>query len=491
MRYDVAVLGSGAGGLTAALALARAGRSVIVLEAATDIGGMLNPFKRGKFVFDVGLHYVGQCGPGQAMRGLLDELGLEAVRFREIDPDNIDRYVFDGYEVTLVKGMDRWADNLAAQFPGEERSIRSFFTLMKAADAAMKLAMRGPRLDSWRALHPGLVQLVRKPLGEVLASYFRNPLLRNAFAGPGGDLGVPPGKASALSSVLLLTHYLKGAYYPEGGSGAMRDAMVAGIEKAGGVLRTKAEVTRISPGFRIRTGDEEIEAGTVVSNIDAAQTVALLDGLTPNARTKRQLRPSLGTLCVFLGLDTDDIPVGAGNIWHYGRNDLDEVYAPLYRGEIPDYSAYFLSSPTKKGAMDAPPGQSTLELISFLPSQPFREWWEKPALKRGPAYQAMKRELADRLVNDAERYVPGLKGHIKVTEIGTPATVWHYVRGRDGGIYGPEQSPDQAGPFRMWPTTGVPGLYLCGASVLGGGVFPCMLSGRIAARLAMSRKSAG
>ncbi len=141
--YDCVVIGSGVGGLAAALSVANAGRSVLVLEAARDLGGMLNPFSRKGYHFDVGIHYVGQAGPDQAMRRLLDRLGLEGIRFREIDPDCIDRYVFDGYEGKLIKGLDRWTESLVRDFPAEANAIRGFSQLMVAADSVRKTAMRG------------------------------------------------------------------------------------------------------------------------------------------------------------------------------------------------------------------------------------------------------------------------------------------------------------------------------------------------------------
>ena len=56
--HDAIVIGSGAGGLSAALKLARSDFSVLLLESMSAFGGYLNPFRRGGYMFDTGLHYL-------------------------------------------------------------------------------------------------------------------------------------------------------------------------------------------------------------------------------------------------------------------------------------------------------------------------------------------------------------------------------------------------------------------------------------------------
>jgi phytoene dehydrogenase-like protein len=494
--WDVVVIGSGAGGLAAAVTTANEGRSTLVLEAAADLGGMLNPFRRKGYNFDVGLHYVGQAGPGQPFRRLLDRMGLDGLRFRENDPDCIDRYVFDGYENRLVKGIDRWIDGLCRDFPREEKAIRGFSRLMQAADAVRRTAMRGrPGARDALAMvqHPiELTRLLRETLKTTLDRWFVDPNLKAVFAGPGGDIGVPPSRASAFISIMVLLHYLSGSYFPEGGGGGLRDALVARAREKGAELRTRAVVERISrsaDGWVVRSGGEEIRARMVISNADALATLAMIEGATVDRHTSgvaARARPSLGAVCVFAGVDMDVAAagMGSGNAWHYGTSDIDGLYAPLYEGRLPERTAFFLAAPTLKdpGGGHAPPGKHVVQVIAFAPPEPFREWWNAPVMRRGAAYQGLKQELADRLLDGAERYIPGLRGAIEVLEVGTPPTAAHYVRARDGGIYGPEHAPDLVGPRRFRTTTGIPGLYLAGASVLGCGVHPCMLSGFAAGR---------
>lgn len=107
--YDVIVIGSGAGDLAAALEIARADRSLLMLEAAPTFGGCLKPMEKAGYRFHMGVHYVGQLAEGDRFWKALDGLGLtERVRFFELDPEAIDRYVFPDFELRLCKGKERF-----------------------------------------------------------------------------------------------------------------------------------------------------------------------------------------------------------------------------------------------------------------------------------------------------------------------------------------------------------------------------------------------
>lgn len=499
--YDTMVIGTGIGGLTAGLRIARQGYRVLFLESAKILGGMLNPFTRRGLHFDVGIHYLAQAGPGEDLRNGLNGLGLDEVRFREINPECIDRYVFHDYEARLVKGIDRWGDVLAADFPHEERNIRRFLELLKRIDALWRSSGGGRTLLCVARLLPHggeVLRLFRLTFNQLLSHYFEDPLLKGTIGLTGVDLGTSPGRFSALGSVILLNYFLGGAYYPVGGGGSLRDAYVRALRKYDAEFLRDRRVVRIerrSDGcFCLHTHDEECFVGkSVVSNVEVRQTLDMLGNLEPSrwARNKADtLRPGLSAFCVFLATDLDITQHGISdtNIWSFPHADLEEPYRRAYAGELADPPPFFLTSPTLKdpSRQRAPSGVHTLELITMTSGDPFRKWFPGRSMHRDGEYNQAKDAVIERLVCEVEkRYIPGLREHLLHREGSTPATVWHYVRSHDGGSFGAEHSPDQYALRRFLPTIGIPGLYLAGASVFGGGISPCFQSGRAAAAWTM------
>lgn len=208
---------------------------------------------------------------------------------------------------------------------------------------------------------------------------------------------MPPSRASAFISVMVLLHYLSGSYFPEGGGGGLRDALVARAQAKGAELRTRAAVERLSRsgyGWTIRAGEESIHARAVISSADASATLSMIEGATVDRHTAgvaARARPSLGAVCVFAGVGMDVAAAGmsSANTWHYGTSDIDGLYAPLYEGRLPERTAFFLAAPTLKdpGGGHAPAGKHVVQAIAFAPPEPFREWWDAPVMRRGPAYQ--------------------------------------------------------------------------------------------------------
>ncbi len=500
--YDIIVIGSGIGGLTAALNCAKAGRSVLVLEGAKKFGGFINPFQRKGFWFDAGIHYIGEMGEGQSLRRHFERLDLyDAIGFRELNPAGFDRYVFPDYEVRLGRGAQSFRDTLAKDFPHETVGIDKFFALLRAMSQCIRLLskLRGVRSALKLARHaPMLIRYRNATFSDILDDCVHDHRLRAALAGPGGDIGLPPGKASGFMMLGLLAHFLSGAHFPTGGTKAVRDAYIGAMESHGVTLKNCTNVSKILTraghvtGVRSDTG-ETFLASTVISNADAAHTLGSMLG---NQHLSRRLRnkvatteQSLGSLCAFIGTDLQPQEHGIddANIWSYPSYDIDALYRPALEGQLSEQLPFFMTVPTLKdpSGSHAPEGKHTIELITFAAFSPFERWQHQKVHKRDGEYNALKEKLGQELVQRAEQFLPNLSQHIEVQEFSTPLTNASYIRAPRGAIYGPSHTPSQFGWGRYRPKGPVGGLFLCGSSVMGAGIGTCVASGMLASKLAL------
>ena len=122
-QCDVVVVGSGMGGLISALALAKEGKNVEIIEQGARLGGYFTDFKRNNFYFEPCLHVLGECEKDGLLNNILEELGLR------------DKIEFDKVSYTLVtpKGSiilptnpDEIISVLLQQFPDEEKGLKEF-----------------------------------------------------------------------------------------------------------------------------------------------------------------------------------------------------------------------------------------------------------------------------------------------------------------------------------------------------------------------------
>ncbi|MBN2033575.1 MAG: NAD(P)/FAD-dependent oxidoreductase [Deltaproteobacteria bacterium] len=494
--YEAIVIGSGAGGLSSALSLSRKGFSVLLLEAMPSFGGYLNPFSRNSYKFDTGLHYLGELNKGQRFWLLLDSLGIaDKVEFIELDPDGFDRYIFGDFEYRLCKGKERFREGLLKAFPKEERGIAKFLKVSEKMVKAMgaSTSTQGGVLGMMGFLlkHPVMLKYSRVPYQKLLDEVTSDKGLQSVLSANWGTYGLPPTRASVIIAMGVLNHYLSGAHYPRGGSGAFRDAFLNALWSHGADTKNNSRVVRIDKigsEFSVETkSGETYTARTVISGVDPVYTLGRMVNskiVPPKIRKKvKLLRPSIGAFYAFIGTDLDLPSMGItdANVHYYDDFDSNRIYDSITASRLPEkFAGYFITSPSVKDPKGghAPRNHHTVEILTFLGYGPFEKWAGSPSMKRGEEYESLKKTVGQRLVKAAEKFIPNLSEHMTYVEYATPLSNEYWVNAVRGGCYGPEQTPDQVGPGRFTTfTAGIEGLFLVGAGTLGGGIMPCVASG--------------
>ena len=290
--WDAIVVGSGIGGLTAAVLLgAHAGKRVLVLERHYVAGGFTHTFHRPGYEWDVGLHYIGQVQDERSpVRRAFDHITAGGVRWQPM-PDIYDRFIIEGRTFGYAAGLERFREGLRQSFPAETRAIDRYIAAVQACNRASGLYHAEKAVPAPVAALVG--SLMRVPYlrwakcttREVLESLTGNRELIGVLTGQWGDYGLPPGKSSFAVHATIAEHYFGGASYPVGGAGAIAAAIVPQIERHGGAVVTSAEVSAIlvdgakTAGVRMSDG-REFRSGVVLSDAGAANTFERL--LPPN-----------------------------------------------------------------------------------------------------------------------------------------------------------------------------------------------------------------
>ncbi len=506
-EWDAVVVGSGLGGLACAAYLAAAGKRTLVLEAHYVAGGNSQVFRRrhhGRaYEFDVGLHYIGECGKEGSTTRILRGVGLaDRVAFRPLDADGFSTLVFPDLTFRVPAGWDRYRARLLETFPDEAGPLGRVVDVMREVAEGGRLLGRDGNVPAERlAQAPRFLEWGLRPVTELFDAHGLSMRARGVLLGEQGDYAVPPSRTSVALHAGLTDHYMRGAFYPEGGAQMIAARLIEVIRAHGGEVRTHEPVARVRvergrvAGVVLARTGATIDAPVVVSNADLKRTVRELVGeghfSAPTVERVRAYRMSLPLFVVYLGVRLDLVArrMPNTNYFLWGSYDVERIYEVLENGGIPDEDSVYVTVASLKDPTNprlAPPGYSNLQIMTLVPRD-YGLWNVAPehvgrgTYHRDLEYRRRKLALAERLIGVAERVIPGLARHIDWQETASPVTQERFTHSTGGTSYGIEFACDQMGALRIGPETDIAGLYLCGASTPWGHGIGSVLRGGVAA----------
>lgn len=458
-RHDVVVIGAGTGGLVAGGLLAKAGRSVLVLEAEDTPGGFARSFESEGCSFDLADHVIMSCAPaGRFGDGLLHQilasLGVaDRVSFAALDP--FYAAYCGGERFVLPGGWEPHIDALCGYFPAEAQGIRDLFAVY---DRTYRQAVGLPvsvRLLDLPKLPFRFDELFRErnhSMADLFSRHIKDPLLRTVHTALWPYLGLGPSRASAVAWASMMGSYVgEGAFYPLGGYQRLSDALAEGLRRHGGELRCGQPVTAIRcSGGRVtgvRTaGGADIDASIVIAAMDPRAAVGpMLQGDAVPARYRRRLAGgelAISVLALYLAVNLDLDRSRVAHETAVMDGDSDEVLA---RGLAGDVQMVLMTTPTLTEPQRSQTGRHTVVLKTTCPAE-------------GVRYD--EAQIAERMIDLASQAVPGLRDGISGVDGRTVDRPWPLRR--LGPIYGWAMSPQQMALNRLPHRTPIEGLFLAG-----------------------------
>ena len=472
------VIGSGFGGLAAAVRQLARGYDVTVLEKLSTPGGRARTFRRDGFTFDAGPTVV--TAP-QLLHELWSLAGAElsdTIQLDPVEPLYAVRF-HDGETFHFCSDARQMEEQVRRLAPEDLEGYRAYLKLSHAIfDVGFKRLSTLP-FDSWSSMARVAPRMIRlksyRTVYGLISKYVKNERLRQILSFHTLLVG---GNPFTTTSIYCLISYLEqrwGVSYPRGGIGTLIDGLVGLIDRQGGQVRCNAEVAEIlvkgrhATGVRLRDG-EIIEADVVIANSDPAWTYRhLMPAAVRRKWTDHRLERSRYSMsCV---------------VWYFGTRrrytDVHQhtiVLGPRYRGLLndifdrevlaQDFSLYLHRSTAADPSL-APPGCDSFYALAPVPNLAADVDWRD---KAEPYRASIERHLA-------RTVLPGLEGQIATSHVTTPLDFQDNLLSFRGAAFGMAPIFKQSAYFRPHNRSEeLDNLYFVGAGTHPGAGIPGVLS---------------
>ena len=496
----IVIIGSGMAGLTAGAYLAKAGHAVTIFEQFAKPGGVTVTVKQDGFGWDLGPLILEGFAPGDKGRVILEELGVSDQVKAVHEDRGLAMPEFTLSKPEAYEGPYWRREHLKKLFPAESGHLKKYYrfydrmielmSLSRQAETAKGLAALWLKLRMWVAFQ-SVKGMVNWNGAQLMDHFFESPVLKTLFLGIVADFVTAPSEFPALGvpSIHLETAFDKRiptypgtrsaqtAYtYLLGGCQTLVDAVMGVVTSHNGKVITHCEVKRIVIENGQVTGvtlaDGQFEPADIVLASGGMNEVFfdLVGSENLPAEWNKQVESNRlmeSVLMVHLGIDFDPRPFQPQALcYYYNTHDLERAVKRLRTGDYHEgKEGLLIYVPSLHSPSLAPAGQYAVTIYTVAPDTLAEGDWAN-----------RREELADKLVAEAERYVPGLRQHTLTSMVLTPEDFrlrTHQTHHSFGGV------PPVIGNKPPAHKTPVGGLWFIGAqSESSGGVLNVMLGAR-------------
>lgn len=469
MKKRCVIIGSGLGGLSVGVVLARNGYEVTLLEQSHQVGGCLQCFVRGGAKFETGMHIVGSLDEGQVFSNYLNFLQVkDKLEFARLDTDGYDIVSLGGSRFAFPNGREAMIEGLGKLFPKEKDRLAEYWRTVDSIVTATpyyRLGTPAPASGS------ELIAFTRS-IDEVLEATIGDPLLRDVLVGNSALYAARRGRTPFSSHAFIADLYNSSAFRIVGSSDNLARALADEFTKHGGTVRVDARVVRVECDDGAVSA-VHLEDGTVVkgdlfvSDIHPAQLTGLFDEgvLRPAYVDRIRAIPNTPSVfSLFLKFRPETVPYINCN--HYGFADCTPWDMEDYREDNWPRGYLYMHQCHEAHPRYAQTGV----VLAYMSPRELAAWEHTRVAHRGEDYEAFKQERGAKLLATVEKEFPGLWGNIEAMYAATPLTYRDYTLTPDGSIYGMAKDITLGAAGRVSYRTKLPNLYLVGQNITAHGI---------------------
>jgi phytoene desaturase len=471
------IIGSGFGGLAAAVRLLAKGWTVEILERRDRPGGRAYVYEQDGFRFDGGPTVITAPFLFEELWSLLGHKLSDDVEMLPVTPFYRIRMA-DGEWFNYSEDADAMREQVRRISPGDVEGYERFMELSKRIYEVGFEQLAHKPFSRWTDMLSVAPQMLKlrsyRTVWGLVSSFMKDERLRQIFSFHPLLVGGNPFDTTSIYSLICHLERAHGVWFPRGGTGALVRGLVGLIERHGGVVHCDHEVEKIvvesgrATGVRLSDGEVR-DADIVVSNADSAWLYThMVDEDVSRHWTPKKVAKAKFSMGLF--------------VWYFGTNRKYEHVAhhsillgPRYRELLEDifqrkiladdFSLY-LHRPTASDADLAPPGHDGFYVLSPVPH-----------LDSGVDWQAEAEEYKEKIAQHLEQtLMPGLRDSIVTSRVLTPLQFRDDLLSLKGSGFGMQPVLGQSAYFRPHNRADIENLFLVGAGTHPGAGVPGVLS---------------